>query len=193
MLVTDTPLLVNIKGQTRLLEGPFNSPVTLWTNPFRCEWYLDSRQVAFRVHQRLGMCVHLVIWRIRWTLPWPPDCLYNIVSGCGYPPDIVCDVFAEKYHNYSRAGQTFPCHYSTYNPWMVIAYYNRSWTHNMVPIWIEAQMACSCERRYYRKGSSLVSNKKFEYIREETVSAIMTSIFIPNIIFVVSVGVLVYW
>ena len=46
-----------------------------------------------------------------------------------------------------------PCHYSTYNPWMVIAHYNR----------------------------------------EETVSAIVTSIFIPNIIFVISIGVLVYW
>ena len=75
------------------------------------------------------------------------------VKGCGYPPDIVCDVFAEKYDNHSKAGETFPCYYSTYNPWMVIAHYNR----------------------------------------EETVSAIITSIFIPNIIFVVSVAVLVYW
>ena len=45
--------------------------------------------------------------------------------GCGYPPTIVCDLFAEKYDNHSKAGQTFPCHYSRYNPWMVIASYNK--------------------------------------------------------------------
>ena len=75
------------------------------------------------------------------------------IKGCGYPPDIVCDLFAEKYDNHSQAGETFPCHYSTYNPWMVIAHFNR----------------------------------------DETMSAIMTSIFIPNIIFLVSVSILVYW
>ena len=47
------------------------------------------------------------------------------IKGCGYPPDIVCDLFAEKYDNHSKAGQTFPCHYSRYNPWMVIASYNK--------------------------------------------------------------------
>ena len=31
------------------------------------------------------------------------------------------------------------------------------------------------------------------FFRDETVSAIMSSIFIPNIIFVVSVAILVYW
>ena len=75
------------------------------------------------------------------------------IKGCGYPPDIVCDLFAEKYANHSKAGETFPCHYSTYNPWMVIAHFSR----------------------------------------DETMSAIMTSIFIPNIIFLVSVSILVYW
>ena len=47
------------------------------------------------------------------------------IKGCGYPPDTVCDLFAEKYDNHSKAGQTFPCHYSRYNPWMVIASYNK--------------------------------------------------------------------
>ena len=75
------------------------------------------------------------------------------IKGCGYPPDVVCDLFAEKYDNHSKAGETFPCHYSQYNPWIVISHFNR----------------------------------------DETVSAIMSSLFIPNIIFVVSVAVLVYW
>ena len=47
------------------------------------------------------------------------------IKGCGYPPDTVCDLFAEKYENHSKTGQTFPCHYSRYNPWMVIASYNK--------------------------------------------------------------------
>ena len=34
------------------------------------------------------------------------------IKGCGYPPDTMCDLFAEKYQNHSRAGETFPCHYS---------------------------------------------------------------------------------
>ena len=37
------------------------------------------------------------------------------IKGCGYPPDTMCDLFAEKYQNHSRAGETFPCHYTLRN------------------------------------------------------------------------------
>jgi len=75
------------------------------------------------------------------------------IKGCGYPPTTVCDIYAEKYDNHSKAGETFPCHYSIRNPWIVMSYYNR----------------------------------------EETISSILNSIFIPNILFVLSTAVLVYW
>ncbi len=34
------------------------------------------------------------------------------IKGCGYPPDINCKAFANKYENLSDEGDTFPCHYS---------------------------------------------------------------------------------
>lgn len=34
------------------------------------------------------------------------------IKGCGYPPEIDCGAFANKYQNISDAGLTFPCYYS---------------------------------------------------------------------------------
>ena len=47
------------------------------------------------------------------------------IKGCSYPPDVNCDIYAEKYSNFSMDGQTFPCHYSRHNPWIVISEYDR--------------------------------------------------------------------
>ena len=72
------------------------------------------------------------------------------IKGCGYAPDINCGSFANKYQvsniyfnisakiweelwlmmcanlqgHYDR-GETFPCHYSRLNPWMVIENFKR--------------------------------------------------------------------
>ena len=46
------------------------------------------------------------------------------IKGCGYPPNIVCDVYAETYNNYSIDEITFPCYYSQMNPWIVLSKYN---------------------------------------------------------------------
>jgi len=47
------------------------------------------------------------------------------IKGCGYPPEVNCDAYAEKYHNHSLAEQTFPCHYSRMNPWVVLSFYSK--------------------------------------------------------------------
>ncbi|XP_023336325.1 protein tipE [Eurytemora carolleeae] len=75
------------------------------------------------------------------------------IKGCGYPPEVDCDMYAERYDNYSMTEETFPCYYSKMNPWIVLS----------------------------------------EYSRDETVSSIMFSILIPNLLFVLSLVVLVYW
>ena len=46
------------------------------------------------------------------------------IKGCGYPPNIVCDDYADKYNNFSIDGVTFPCYYSQMNPWIVLSKYN---------------------------------------------------------------------
>ena len=33
------------------------------------------------------------------------------IKGCGYPPDITCPLFADKYENLTERGDTFPCYY----------------------------------------------------------------------------------
>ena len=70
----------------------------------------------------------------------------------------------------SQDGKTFPCHYSVMNPWIVISDYDRS-----VPT-------------YY-------SNNCDEILlsRTETVTAIAYAILVPNVMFVLSLVVLVYW
>jgi len=75
------------------------------------------------------------------------------IKGCGYPPEVDCDFYAEKYENHSAFQETFPCYYSKMNPWIVLSEFNR----------------------------------------DETVSSILFSILIPNILFVLSLIVLVYW
>ena len=63
------------------------------------------------------------------------------IKGCGYPPEVNCDEYADKYYNHSlvggsigvcsnnittlQAGQTFPCHYSRMNPWIVLSDYSK--------------------------------------------------------------------
>ena len=47
------------------------------------------------------------------------------IKGCGYPPEVNCDEYADKYYNISLAGQTFPCHYSRMNPWIVLSDYSK--------------------------------------------------------------------
>ena len=46
------------------------------------------------------------------------------IKGCGYPPNIVCDDYAQLYQNFSEDALTFPCHYSQMNPWIVLSSYN---------------------------------------------------------------------
>ncbi len=46
------------------------------------------------------------------------------IKGCGYPPDIDCKKFAAKYENLSDHLETFPCHYSKANPWIVLETYS---------------------------------------------------------------------
>jgi len=75
------------------------------------------------------------------------------IKGCGYPPEVNCDIYAERYSNFSLDGKTFPCHYSIMNPWIVIS----------------------------------------EYDRTETLTSIAYAILVPNIMFVLSLIVLVYW
>jgi len=75
------------------------------------------------------------------------------IKGCGYPPEVNCDLYAEMYQNYSAAGYTFPCYYSKVNPWIVLSGYDKS----------------------------------------EVISDILSAILIPNVTFVISIIVLVYW
>jgi len=75
------------------------------------------------------------------------------IKGCGYPPTIVCDDYAETYSNYSLDGATFPCYYSQMNPWIVLS----------------------------------------QYSEDEEVINIAYSLLIPNLLFLVSLVVLVYW
>eukprot|EP00095_Tigriopus_kingsejongensis_P005268 maker-scaffold464_size163657-snap-gene-0.30 protein:Tk05268 transcript:maker-scaffold464_size163657-snap-gene-0.30-mRNA-1 annotation:"sodium auxiliary" len=46
------------------------------------------------------------------------------IKGCGYPPDIDCAAFANKYQNMSEQALTFPCYYSKLNPWIVLETYS---------------------------------------------------------------------
>ena len=46
------------------------------------------------------------------------------IKGCGYPPAIDCVAFTIKYDNISEAGETFPCHFSRANNWVVLEKYN---------------------------------------------------------------------
>lgn len=50
------------------------------------------------------------------------------IKGCGYPPDVDCDMYAEKYENYSLNEETFPCYYSKMNPWIVLSDFDRQET-----------------------------------------------------------------
>lgn len=75
------------------------------------------------------------------------------IKGCGYPPDITCPLFADKYENLTEMGDTFPCYYSRVNPWIVIETYD-----------------------YY-----------------ENLAAVISSIVIPNVIFVIGLIVLLFW
>jgi len=75
------------------------------------------------------------------------------IKGCGYPPEVNCDEYADKYYNHSLAGQTFPCHYSRMNPWIVLS----------------------------------------DYSKDDNVTSVLSAIFIPNGLFVLSIIVLVYW
>jgi len=75
------------------------------------------------------------------------------IKGCGYPPTIICDDYAEQYNNYSIDGLTFPCYYSKMNPWIVLSKYNE----------------------------------------DEEVTNIAYSLLIPNLLFILSLVVLVYW
>jgi len=75
------------------------------------------------------------------------------IKGCGYPPEVNCDLYAEMYQNFSAAGYTFPCYYSKVNPWIVLSGYDKS----------------------------------------EVISDILSAILIPNVTFVISIIVLVYW
>merc|ERR1711936_440023 len=74
-------------------------------------------------------------------------------KGCGYPPNIVCDEYAETFENISRDGLTFPCYYSQMNPWIVLSNYNE----------------------------------------DEEVINIAYSLLIPNLLFILSLVVLIYW
>jgi len=75
------------------------------------------------------------------------------IKGCGYPPEVNCDLYAEKYSNHSATETTFPCYYSKMNPWIVLSNYDRT----------------------------------------ETISNILSAILIPNVLFVLSIIVLIYW
>lgn len=46
------------------------------------------------------------------------------IKGCGYPPDISCPGFAQKYKELKRDGKYFPCYFSKLNPWIVMETYN---------------------------------------------------------------------
>ena len=47
------------------------------------------------------------------------------IKGCGYPPEVNCDIYSERYQNFSLERLTFPCHYSVMNPWIVTSDYDR--------------------------------------------------------------------
>jgi Na+ channel auxiliary subunit TipE len=54
------------------------------------------------------------------------------IKGCGYPPEITCPMFADKYENLTERGETFPCYYSRVNPWIVLEHYD--FTESIVSI-----------------------------------------------------------
>ena len=60
------------------------------------------------------------------------------IKGCGYPPEVNCDEYAEFFSNQSDLGLTFPCHYSKMNPWIVLSAYNEWVTFTMdIPMTME--------------------------------------------------------
>lgn len=46
------------------------------------------------------------------------------IKGCGYPPEISCPSFAQKYDELLNETKYFPCYYSKLNPWIVMETYN---------------------------------------------------------------------
>ena len=107
------------------------------------------------------------------------------IKGCGYPPEVNCDDYADKYYNHSlvgregvcsnnivfyQAGQTFPCHYSRMNPWIVLSDYSK-----------------------YELSITIISDTNILALRDDNVTSVLSAILIPNGLFVLSIIVLVYW
>ena len=46
--------------------------------------------------------------------------MFKSSIGCGYPPEVSCPSFAQKYSELKKDGKYFPCYYSKSSPWIVI-------------------------------------------------------------------------
>ena len=102
---------------------------------------------------------------------------------------------------------TFPCFYSKANPWIVLSHYDRS--QNTTCKHLPCIQSSSILKSTFIYNISLLSENTLKYPklsaailiplhqrvlwRTETMDAILYSILIPNLLFVVSVVILVYW
>ena len=102
---------------------------------------------------------------------------------------------------------TFPCFYSKANPWIVLSHYDRS--QNITCKYLPCIQSSSILKSTFIYNISLLSENTLKYPklsaailvslhqrvlwRTETMDAILYSILIPNLLFVVSVVILVYW
>ena len=65
------------------------------------------------------------------------------IRGCGYPPEVSCGQFMEKYahHENQMSSQTFPCYYSRRNHSIVVPNFDSNhekktlWL-STIPVWI---------------------------------------------------------
>ena len=46
--------------------------------------------------------------------------MFKSSIGCGYPPEVSCPSFAQKYSELKKEGKYFPCYYSKSSPRIVI-------------------------------------------------------------------------
>ena len=109
-------------------------------------------------------------------------------QGCGYPPSVDCDVFTEKYNNISDV--SMPTLFVFFNQWSII-HRRRPPSPATIQPWTPG---LSLPDTTSMNETEFVLYNLFMLIfRDDTVTSILVSILVPNVIFVVSVATLVYW
>ena len=100
--------------------------------------------------------------------------------------------------HYDR-GETFPCHYSRLNPWMVIEKFQRYESEVVRPqifvkhtlLWPQTFFVMEIISKYPSHEMAIL--EVFHPSRDDIMFSIVASIAVPNALFVVSLSILLYW